>query len=124
MLSRIADSACCVTRITMQCHLWESLAVAFGMPVGGRDNLHKFGKLKLSTTIVCLSFLLMATCRSQVMRGSLGHKLERECTIEEEREYRTLTFKMLSRSCASSIAHACVCIKFTYMHGWSCDFTF
>ena len=32
--------------------------------------------------------------------------------IEEEREYRTLIFKMLSKSCASNIVHACVSIKF------------
>ena len=39
-----------------------------------------------------------------------GHK--QEYIIEEERGYRTLIFKMLSRPRASSIAHALVRVKF------------
>ena len=95
-------------RSARQCHLLEYLAVAFGMPVGGKENVHKVGKLKLSSMIVCLSCLLMATIyysKSQVMRDSLRHNSERARVYDGGGERVSgFDIQMLIRSRASSLA--------------------
>ena len=47
-----------MTRITnIPYHLWERLAVAFVTPVGGKENVHKFEKLKLSVCVFKFFYL-------------------------------------------------------------------